>query len=894
MISTDITNKNTSKAKGGNDTPVGLALYLLYGLSNDPKVELNRVKYKGSINCATSDLIQSAEEIQYLNELKNRKHAVPQRYTEHIQVSLRPGEHLDENAWSDVVIQHLKALGLEDHKACFVVHKDTDNEHCHIFVSRVHPKNLRVNHLSYSHKKMQKLDAKLEKQYDLQLDNHGNENEIADRQGFNNAQNIEHITGQQTLYSYVDSFRQDLLNAKSWDELHRICKEHNVECKKSGRGIIFTTEDPERNRNVYIKGSAFGKTPETSLSLFHLEQRLGSYTEPKLEDDIIIKQRYEAKPSNFLDDLPIPDLNYARTLSDLFDLYKRQKMESKAQKQKYLAKQQALYQEYRQKKAKLRKDYNRDYRNYQKLFHGSELDLKLAKLEADYHSAQATLRQNYEKQKLALKQGQLPIYQNFMDFLKRNPCKDPKVLNVQKHLLLMTRKLSRQQEGVNRMNYIPKLDLSGGMTAVVMRYMYPIKTTSKGQDLYISKQQGFSDFIKDDCSKLITCDHPNVSTIKDMLLLAQSKTSEPIEVHGLSGFQQDCLELALQNHVLVRLTDENLNQHYEERLNERRRNADSTRAYRRYSSEFRKFRESGKFKPRRARKPRAFFQWRVDNTESESNTNNINNASANTSNLAPSSNANQFSNTQQNHLESQPGRFTENRSPTKTTSNSLHHLSELDVATNTEKNSVLLSPDQRSQLGIHDQREVLQGVRWSVHRAGSGQGGAGVTDSSSTLDLAKNENYQELEKVFDTLTKEPSATQELTEAQLAKLDKIDEYLSHHPELENYLEERNLKHAQGFKDVLEHKLFEATSEKQEFTYLGYRNLDDKQFALLKPNHQDVVYLKEVASEYQLHRFKDLKKGSVLTISENKVIFPSKQQKNSKGHTKQNSKPYHKEN
>ena len=62
MISTDITNKNTSKAKGGNDTPVGLALYLLYGLSNDPKVELNRVKYKGSINCATSDLIQSAEE----------------------------------------------------------------------------------------------------------------------------------------------------------------------------------------------------------------------------------------------------------------------------------------------------------------------------------------------------------------------------------------------------------------------------------------------------------------------------------------------------------------------------------------------------------------------------------------------------------------------------------------------------------------------------------------------------------------------------------------------------------------------------------------------------------------------------------------------------------------
>ncbi|MFP3863165.1 relaxase/mobilization nuclease domain-containing protein [Pseudomonas capeferrum] len=57
----------------------------------------------------------------------------------HAMLSLRPGEHLNDEQWAQAVQTYMHDLGFgEDNKYVVVMHRDTDHEHVHIVANRIH------------------------------------------------------------------------------------------------------------------------------------------------------------------------------------------------------------------------------------------------------------------------------------------------------------------------------------------------------------------------------------------------------------------------------------------------------------------------------------------------------------------------------------------------------------------------------------------------------------------------------------------------------------------------------------------------------------------------------------------------------------------------------------
>ena len=56
----------------------------------------------------------------------------------HVGLSLSPGEHLEPEQWNAAVDRVLARMGLAEHQALVVAHGDTDREHVHVVVNRVH------------------------------------------------------------------------------------------------------------------------------------------------------------------------------------------------------------------------------------------------------------------------------------------------------------------------------------------------------------------------------------------------------------------------------------------------------------------------------------------------------------------------------------------------------------------------------------------------------------------------------------------------------------------------------------------------------------------------------------------------------------------------------------
>jgi hypothetical protein len=63
---------------------------------------------------------------------------------QHLSISLAPGEHLTREQWEQVIDTTMRDLGLEGHQALIVAHQDTNHEHIHLMVNRVHPETLRA------------------------------------------------------------------------------------------------------------------------------------------------------------------------------------------------------------------------------------------------------------------------------------------------------------------------------------------------------------------------------------------------------------------------------------------------------------------------------------------------------------------------------------------------------------------------------------------------------------------------------------------------------------------------------------------------------------------------------------------------------------------------------
>lgn len=244
----------------------GLTRYLLQGTKDNP--DPGRVLWTSTRELALEDPRDAA--------LLMRRTAALGRTdkpAQHLSISLAPGEHLTREQWETVIDTTLRDLGLERHQALIVAHQDTDHEHIHLVVNRVHPETLRAwNRWQDRPRLMASLRAQ-EMALGLRSTPHV---ENPDRVASSLVRQFER-SGEPPLLDYARAAARPVFQqARSWSELHEGLAEQGLYLERKGQGLVVTDD------HRHVKASSVDR----SASLRALEARLGPFElrRPLLEE----------------------------------------------------------------------------------------------------------------------------------------------------------------------------------------------------------------------------------------------------------------------------------------------------------------------------------------------------------------------------------------------------------------------------------------------------------------------------------------------------------------------------------------------------------------------------------------------------------------------------------
>ena len=226
--------------------------------------------------------------LEVINTQRQNQRAVSDK-TYHLIVSFRAGEEPSPETLKAVEDAICTGLGFKDHQRISAVHCDTDNLHIHIAINKVHPHHHRIHNPYQDYKTLAKLCAQLEQQYGLEVDNHTTQrNHTASK-----ARDMEAHAGIESLITWIQqNALSQIMDAKSWAELHGALHENGLCIKPRGNGLTISTLEGD----VGVKASSVDR----ELAKGNLEQRLGEFQVANEESlaTLQVKQRYERKPIN--------------------------------------------------------------------------------------------------------------------------------------------------------------------------------------------------------------------------------------------------------------------------------------------------------------------------------------------------------------------------------------------------------------------------------------------------------------------------------------------------------------------------------------------------------------------------------------------------------------------
>lgn len=205
----------------------------------------------------------------------------------HLTLSFAHSDALTKAQMQEAAGRVLHDLGLAEHQALLVAHRDREHAHVHVMVNRVHPERGTAWETSHDYRRIETSLRALEKEWNLERvpGHHARDpGEAApDRSQSRTTAQIrrERETGEPPFPDQVRSrasaaFRE----AKSWDDLAQHLKPHGYRVEATGHGMVVT--DGER----YAKASSVSR----DASRFRLEERFG-----KRLDDYLAETRNEQR-----------------------------------------------------------------------------------------------------------------------------------------------------------------------------------------------------------------------------------------------------------------------------------------------------------------------------------------------------------------------------------------------------------------------------------------------------------------------------------------------------------------------------------------------------------------------------------------------------------------------
>ena len=315
MIAKVITLKHSGGSKGFDpvmtyimraDPECGLADYVRIeaGHMNIPDGEMyfgpeeERLPYAQALACEFND-------IEYRCRKRNPHFKGNPVY--HVAINWQEGESPTPEQAKHASEYIMKELGFAEHQAAWAIHRDTDNDHVHLVINRIHPETLKVVsppfkqdyfildrcmrelEIEFGHKRANgpyitldtKDGPKIVRMRRAERRERGLLKGDSEPRLTRGAAAAEHRLGADSFQSWIAKApAQDLkqvLSAKdaNWQAVHAAMAKHGVIIQPKGSGMVVVTTLDD-GRQLAAKASQLGRW----ASRAELEKRLGTYEPP--------------------------------------------------------------------------------------------------------------------------------------------------------------------------------------------------------------------------------------------------------------------------------------------------------------------------------------------------------------------------------------------------------------------------------------------------------------------------------------------------------------------------------------------------------------------------------------------------------------------------------------
>ncbi|HHS6541265.1 TPA: TraI/MobA(P) family conjugative relaxase [Campylobacter jejuni] len=294
MIIKKIPSKKQNKSSFKN-----LSNYILDKDNNNAKVlvdymldknnEMDKVEGYHFTNCSFDNDEDNINEIINTQKLNT---TTKQDKTLHLVVSFQEDENPTLEILQAIEEEIAKSLGMEDHQRLSVVHSNTNNLHIHIAINKINPRTLKVVNPYNDAKILQETAMKLEKQYNLKLDNH-----ISQKDKQSNKYNIHTMNCnfetwvKEKLSKQVDLMLKD--EKTTFKDIKQLLAKYDLEFRERRKGFVIAS----KSEKLFCKASSIHR----ELSKQALEKRFKELdlkqekenTQNIEEEKREIKERYQ-------------------------------------------------------------------------------------------------------------------------------------------------------------------------------------------------------------------------------------------------------------------------------------------------------------------------------------------------------------------------------------------------------------------------------------------------------------------------------------------------------------------------------------------------------------------------------------------------------------------------
>ena len=494
----------------------------------DPQGKTERIGQVSVKNCYTDELVPALLEIQNTQEMNKRAKSDK---TCHLVLSFPEGERLSNDQLNEIEERFCDALGFSEHQRISVVHDDTDNQHIHIAISKIHPRKLTIHNPYYDYKKVATLCEQIEQDYGLTQVNHETKLDKSTRI----IQDIEAKAGVESLLGWIRrECLSDIKHADTWQSLHQVLHNHGLEIKERGNGLVFVSSN-----GVAVKASSVDR----SLSKPNLVKRLGAF-EPvthSAQTNTQSAKTLESKAKHY----QLKPLQNTVDTSRLYERYQQQQANatswSKEQWLKLREQRDLLIERAKQEarsKRSIIKHVQTGTLGKKALYATVSLQFKttLDEIKRDYREAYAQLKTDSRRMV-------------WLDWLATE------AQNGNKEALAALRARSKRdsRNGIVKGDHIAGIEYNNNQSKTS-----DIESVSKDGTVFY---KAGNSAVRDDGKRLFVSQHALDNSLADVLQVAINRYGNHLSVNGSDNFRMSIVRTAVQNRIRVTFDDPELERH---------------------------------------------------------------------------------------------------------------------------------------------------------------------------------------------------------------------------------------------------------------------------------------------------------------------------------------------